>query len=817
MLLLALKFLLREWRAGELRILLAALIIAVTAITSIGFYTSRIEQGFTQQNTEILGGDLVVRSAIPIPTAWLQQAQQLQLKTAQRWLFPTVVMADKKLQLVNLKVVSESYPLYGQLRVTQQMTGKDQSQATAPPSGTIWVDARLLSLLNIKLGDQVTIGSAPFRVTHLITYEPDADNNWLNVAPRVLMNMADVAKTQTVQPGSRVQYQLLLAGSAGKIADFKQWLQPQLQLTQKIITLKDSQAQFKNVVQRAESYLQLAAIICVLLAGIAIAMCANRYSKRHYDACALLRCFGLTQKNIVSLYLLQLFIIGVIGSSLGCGLGYLAQMSLEQVFLNVFKLTLASISLSALLFGLASGLLILIGFALPPFLQLKNISPLQLLRREQVFAPLSILTVYGLALGAIAALLFWQSADHYLTLLILYGIAFTAAALYGASYGLLKLASLPRVYFASAWRYGLANLVRHAKSSTMQLLAFGLVLMVMLLLVIVRHDLLISWQQQIPLDAPNYFAINIQAAEVKPLSELLAQQQVKTTQIYPVVRGRLTALNNQAIMNAVPVAARGNNALHRELNLTWTMQLSEDNQIVRGQWWQAADAGERLVSVEVKLARELGIQLNDLLTFQIGDQKVTAKVTNLRSLEWDSFRPNFFIIFPTGVLEGFPVAYMTSFYLTPQNKFVLTELVKHFPSVTLLDVDAILQKVRDVISKASFAVEYLLLFTLLAGVAVLYATLAATRDERLYEGAILHTLGATRRYIQTIFLAEFVSLGLLAGLLGALGANGLAAILARSVFDLDYHVNVGLFLLTVFAGVVLVSGLGWMATRRLIK
>lgn len=814
---LSLKLLRRDWRSGELTVLLSALILAVTALTTLYFYTDRIGRGLEQQAVQLLGGDLVVRTPNIQPRTWLEQAQKLELRTAQIYLFPSMVIANQRLQLASIKAVTSTYPLYGNITINKTAQAQPTETNTIPPAGNIWVDARLLALLNIKLGDYVSIGAAKFKVDAVINTLPDTETNWLNIAPTVLMNAVDLAKTQIIQPGSRVDYELFIAGNVEKIKQFKTWLQPQLTPEQKLVDVKNNQSVLKNNLQKADNYLTLANMICVLLAGLAIIMTAQRYVRRHYDTSALLRCLGLIQKQVIYIYAYQLFVIGLTGSVIGCFLGYLCQSGFALIFADWLKFSLPAARFTSALTGLMFGFIILMGFALPPFLSLQKITAIRILRRDLKTPASSILWIYGSIISAIYLILWQQTADHRLALWLLYGFSFTAIVLYACASGLIKLLRIAGSSGGINWRYGIANLARYSRTSTVQLVAFGLVITVLLLITLIRNDLLNTWQENLPQNTPNYFVINIQPTEVNPLEQLLAKYQIKSTGIYPMVRGRLTELNQIAIQQAIPPEAKNHNALNRELNLSWTSLLPKENKIVQGQWWAVQDESKPIISLENKLAQELGIKLGDKLSFQIGDQKVTATVVNLRSLEWSSFQPNFYVIFPPHVINNLPTTYITSFYVDINHRQVINQLIQLFPGTTIIDVASVLNQVREMIGKIALAVEYLLLFTLLAGIVVLYAVLHANRDERLQQMALLRTLGANQKQLKTMVLAEFISLGLLAGILGALSSTLIASVLAVKIFNLSGHFNLGVVVMGLLIGTSLIGLIGYWATRRIVS
>lgn len=814
---LALKFLLREWRSGELYILITALIIAVAALSSISFYTDRVTRALNDQAVELLGGNLVVNSATKIPSQWVRQSQVNHLNQTQIIYFPTVAVAGQQLQLVDVKAVTPSYPLVGNLRTKNNINQSDQINHGIPNVGTIWIDSRLLSLLNVTVGSKITIGVHTFTIAQILTYEPDVESNVFTIAPRVLMNQADIDKTEVIQPGSRVTYSLLLTGKDNDLQNYKKWLVPNLTSHQKLLGLKEGRPRIQNTLQRAENFMHLAVVMCVVLAGIAIGVTARRYAQRHAQSVALLRCLGLKQRQILNIYFIQFIILGILGSTIGCIIGYFSQLLLAHIFVGWFNINLPAVVWSSILVAIITGLCILLGFTMAPLMHLKTISPMRIFSRELYPMPPSTLLTYAGAIVVIGGFLLLHTENWQFTLLLLYGIAFTVLVLYWVGYGFIHLTHLLTPTVGITWRYGITNLARRSNANIIQLVAFGLVIMTALLLYILRNDLIQTWQQQIPANAPNYFAINIEPNDVNAIQQLLLQQHVVTSGIYPMVRGRLITLNGKPIKQAVPPEQINNNALNRELNLSWTMQLPSDNKIVQGSWWTSHEINRPLVSMEVNLANALTIQKGDVLGFQVGDQQLQATVFSLRSLRWDSFHPNFYMIFPPGVIDKLPATYITSFYLSPSQKTVLTALVKQFPSITIIDIAQLLAQTQTVIDSITKAIKYILIFTFIAGLAILYASLQVSLDERLHESAIMRALGASRKQLRMIFATEFIVLGLLAGLLGAMCASLIAWLIAYRFLDIIYTVNYIYWFYGVILGGCVIGIAGLWGVRSVIK
>lgn len=817
---LAARLLKRDWRAGEIQALLFALAIAAATTTAITAFSERLRLAFGEQTGELLGADLVVESSRPIPAAWLAQADARALRRTGAVEFASMAVADSGLQLVGVKAVGDDYPLRGAVRVAAEPYGVESPATEMPAPGTLWIESRLFAMLNLRLGDSLRLGEADFRIAQVLGFEPSRGGDILNLSPRVLMHLDDLSRTQLIQPGSRVSYRALFAGDAERIAAFRHWLEPQLAEQDRLVDARTGRPAIGNALDKAERYLGLASLVAIGLAGVAVAMAARRYSLRHYDTSAMLRCLGAVQRDIVALYLWQMLLLGLAGSAVGAALGWLAQLGLVQLLAGLLPLTPPQAGPWPLLLGVATGLVTLAGFALPPVLRLREVPPLRVLRRDLAPLPPRAWLVYGLALLTLFALMWRYTGDAQLTLLIAGGAAASVLLLFGLALLLLRAARQIRQVRQGAgttWRFGVNSLWRRGASSVGQIAAFGLVIMAMSLTALLRTDLLESWQTQLPDDAPNQFAINILPEARIAFAKFLTQEGIHSAPVYPVVRGRLTAINGTSVRQAVTKEAQDNNALHRDLNLTWSTKLPEDNRIVAGEWLtEITDKGVP-VSVEAKLAERLGLKLGDELEFIVADQTLSAHIASLRSVEWDSFRPNFYMIFPPGVLEQFPGSAMTSFYLAPGQQAVLQRLVAQFPAVTVLDVGALLAEVRRIFEQVTLAVEYILVFVLLASFAVLFAVLAASHDERIQEGALLRALGASRRQVRSGHLAEFALLGLLAGLLAAAGTELIAWLLYTRVFHLDYAWHWPVWFAAPLCGMTVIALAGLWGTRTVLS
>ena len=806
----------RDWQAGELRVLAAALLIAVASVAAVGFFTDRIQQAMERKASELLGADLVVSAANPLPTALAEAAHQHGVQTAETLHFRSVVMADDQLQLTEVKAVGPGYPLRGVLQISDQAFGPARTVTTIPATGQVWVDERLLQVLGRSLGDTLQLGARPFRIAQVLAHEPDRAGQLFSLAPRLLLNQADIPATGLIQPGSRVEYRLLLAGEPAALRRFQAWIKAESALPSgaKLQGVREARAELRVALDRAHRFLNLAMLVNVILAGVGVAIAARRFATRHWDSVAILRCVGATQTLIIRLFFLELLWLALLASTAGLVVGYLTQYGLSGILGTLFSQTeLPPPSWRPVGPALLTGFITLLGFGLPPLWRLREVPPLRVLRRDLGPTDPRVLALYSPAVVATAALLIWQAGEWRLALYVCAGVAGTVLALSLAAWGLVRGLHLLRGRVGVAWRFGLANIARRGVGSAVQIVALGLGLMALLVLTLVRADLLAGWRDSLPPDAPNHFLINIQPNDVDQVRAWLSEHGLPHVDLFPMVRGRLTAVNQRPVSAEDYQEPRAKRLIEREFNLSWATELQPDNHLVAGRWWQPSDHGQGMASVEQDLAETLGIALGDTLRFQVAGQDLVAQVTSLRRVDWDSFRANFFVVFPPGVLETYPATWMTSFYLPAAQKPILAELVRQHPSVTVLDVEALISKVREIMDRVTAAVEYVFLFTLAAGLVVLYAAIQATQDERRFESAVLRTLGARRAVVRESLLAEFATLGLLAGVLAAAAATVLSFVLARAVFDFPYHWNLWVWLLGAGAGMVGVSLAGWLGAR----
>lgn len=813
---LAARQLLRDARAGELRVLFFALLVAVAASSAIGYFSARLNDAMLLRASEFLAADLRLSGSSPASQEQIDAGLKLGLDHAQAVEFSSVVAAADGIQLASVKAANSRYPLRGELRSAAEPYAPEEV-GSGPRPGEAWAEARLMVALNLKIGDELEIGAKTLRLSRVLTYDPDTAGDFYSLTPRVLMHLDDLAATEVVQPGSRVRFRELWRGDADTLAAYRQAVEAGLEPNQRLDDARDGNRQVGGALGRAERYLNLASLAAVLLAGVAVALSSARFAARRFDASALLRCLGLSRREALALFGLQLALLGLVACLIGALLGWAGQHVLFYLLRGLIPDDLPPADLWPALAGMATGLVALAGFALPPLAALGRVPPLRVLRRDMLPLPASSWLVYGAALIALGLIMWRLSLDLRLTLALLGGGLLAALLLGGLL--LLGLQSLRRLLQRAAlpWRLGLGQLLRHPLAAAGQSLAFGLILLAMALIALLRGELLDTWQDQLPEDAPNHFALNVLPAERDAFAARLAELSPHPAPLYPVVPGRLIMINGEPVRQLVTKESRGERAIQRDLSLTWAEDLPSDNLITAGNWWGAAHASELPgVSVESELAESLQLKLGDQLRFNVGGIERDAQVTSLRQVDWDSFQPNFYMIFEPQTLQDLPATYLTSFYLPPGQDAELVALSRAFPSVTLLQVDALLAQLRSILAQVTLAIEYVLLFVLAAGITVLLAGLQATLDERIRQGALLRALGAERKLLISARRAEFGLLGAAAGLLAALGCELVSFLLYRYAFDMSWQPHPWLLLLPLI-GALLIGLAGVLGTRRALN
>ena len=813
---LAGRFLARDWRSGEVLILFAALVVAVAAMSAVTFFTDRVRGAVSQQAGEALAADLRVESINPLPTEMRDAAARRGLSTAAVVSFRSVVAAGETTSLADVRGVSAGYPLRGVVQVAERLAGQPEDAVGIPARGEVWAEPSLIARLGSAVGDELEVGQLRLRIVRTLEFRPDEGWRLMEIAPTVLLNYDDVLASGLLAPGSIAQYVGLYAGDGPAIAVFREDLATLLRPQDELEDFRDGRPEVGAAVANAERFLVLAALVSVLLGGVAVAMAARRFVARRLDAVALMKCLGARHREVLRLNVLQLLILVVAAGVLGCLIGLVAQFGLTALLADFIEAQLPPPSLQGAVLGPLTALAVAIGCALPPLLQLGGVPPARVLRNDIGPPPLRYTTIYGVAAVAVTALLYVLFGDFELIAYVIGGAVGTFFVLYFA--GRLLVLALQRVRggVGVAWRYGIANVARRGRESSVQVVAFGIGLMVLLLLTSVRTELMAEWQATLPEGAPNHFLINIQPAESEALTASLFAAGVAEPELTPLVRARMSHINGVPVDDYEAASEFGRRELDDETNLTWSAVLPPGNELASGEWWDGAPDLPQ-VSLEEGLREGIGLKLGDEITYAIGGESLTVRLTSTRNVQWESFRPNFFMVLSPGAIEGFAHTYITSLFVAPEQRRVTVDLVRQFPSVSVLDIGAVLDQVRRSMDRAALAVQYVFLFTLAAGVMVLLAAIQSTRDERMFESAVLRTLGARRSVVLQGVAAEFTALGLLAGTLAAVGAAAIGYLIATRLFQLEFVPGITLWLGGLVAGAVVVGVSGTLAVRSVIN
>ncbi len=822
---LALRMLLRDWRSGELRLLAVALVLAVASVTSVGFFTDRVGRALVRDAHQLLGADLVLVSDYPWQPEIAAEITRRGLERARAVNFISMVQlsggGDEASQLAGLKAVTENYPLRGRLRVAPGLNLPDAPAEQGPARGAVWLDERLTSALGVKPGVRVRLGRAEFTVAAVLTLEPERSANFFNIAPRLMMHVEDVAVTGLVQTGSRVRYYLYAAGAPEQIAAFEAWAKARLERGQRVDNLESGRPEVRAAIERAERFLGLAALLAAVLAGVAIALGTRRFVERHLDGCAVMRCLGATQRRLLMLHSAEFAALGMVACAAGCAVGFGTQWLFAYWLSDLIRAPLPLPSLLPAVQGVLVGIVLLLGFALPPLLQLKGVPAVRVIRREAGTPRRPTMVAYACGFGAFAGLLLWQAGDLRLGGYVVAGFSVAACAFAGIAWLALRALTGARLITllargSATLRYGFANLRRHARGNAVQVASLALGLTALLLLTVTRGDLVDAWRRTAPPDAPNRFVLNIQGDQLEAVKLFFADHRVTVPDLYPMVRGRLIAINGREVRDSDYADERAKRLIEREFNLSYMEGPPAHNVVSAGQWFPAGEGGEGELSVEEGIARTLGFRLGDALTYSVGGETFTARVTSLRRLRWDSMKVNFFVIAPPWLLERFPASFISAFRIEPEQETLMNQLAAQFPNLTVVDVGAAVRQVQSVIDQLILAVQCVFFFALAAGLVVLYAALVSTEDERRREAALMRVVGASRGQVTGTQRAEFLAMGLLAGVLATVGAAAIGEVVASRAFDLDLPWSWQLWIGGPIAGVALLSLNAWLSARKVL-
>jgi putative ABC transport system permease protein len=817
---------LRDLRAGELRLLVLAVVLAVAALSAVGFFADRLNAGLTRDARQLLGGDAVVASDQPAPAEFVERAHALGLQTATTATFPSMGRApDDKggaARLVAVKAVSEAYPLRGALQLKSAPDGPEQPTRQAPPRGEVWVDAGVLDALNLTLGDTLLLGDAGLRIGRIIAIEPDRGTGFVNLAPRVMLHEADLPATGLIQPASRVTYRLAVAAPPGgdaKVTAFVNWAEERIRSAGlrglRVESFETGRPEMRQTLDRAHKFLNLVALLAALLAAVAVGIAARDFATRHLDDCAILRVLGAPQRTIAAVYLLEFGSVGLVASAIGVALGFAVHHVFVWLLSGLVDAALPMPGVMPGLFGAGVGLTLLLGFGLPPVLQLARVPPLRVIRRDVGAPKAASLGVLAAAGIGFAALLLAVSSDLKLGLITVGGFAgamLAFALLSWVAVGVLRRA-VPEARAPRWLVLATRQIAARPAFAVLQVSALSIGLLALVLLVLLRTDLIASWRQATPPDAPDRFVINVLPDQAQAFQQTLREAGVARYDWFPMIRGRLVAVNGREVTPDSYAEDRARRLVDREFNLSHAAQPPSHNKVVAGKW----TPDERgAFSVEEGLAQTLGLKLGDTLRFDIGGQVEEGRITSLRKVDWGSMRVNFFVMFPRAELPDLPATYISAFRAPAQPGFD-GRLARDFPNITDIDVSASIGQVQRVLDQVIRAVEFLFGFTLAAGLVVLFAAVVATREARAREFAVMRAMGASGRLLQQVQRAELLGVGALAGLLASGAAVAVGWGLAKYAFEFQWSASPWVPLAGVVAGALLAWAAGWWALAGVLR
>ncbi len=822
----------RDLRAGELRLLIVAVTLAVAALTAVGFFADRLKGGLQRDARQLLGGDAVLRSDEITPAVFIAKAKALGLQTAASVSFPTMARATDAdggaTKLAAFKAVPAGYPLRGSLLVSSTADGKAEKTRDIPAPGTVWADPSLLDALGLKIGQTLLMGDASFKVTRIITQEPDRGAGFISFSPRAMINTADVAATNLIQPASRTNYRFAVAGDDQAVAEFVKWANAEIKKPfeqsgirgVRLESLESGSPEMKQTLDRAEKFLNLVALLAALLSAVAVAIVARGFAAKHLDDCAMLRVLGQPQRTIAAAYGFEFVLAGLFASALGVAIGFAVHYGFVLLLAGLVETALPAATVWPVLFGMGMGLTLLLAFGLPPVLQLASVPPLRVIRRDVGNLKPASIAVLGVGMLGFAALLVAASSDLKLGLIAVGGFAGAVLLFAAASYAAVRLlrASVNEDVAPRWLVLATRQLSARPVYAVVQTSALAVGLLALMLLVLLRTDLVDSWRKATPPDAPNRFIINVQPEQSEAFKKALADGGVTKYDWYPMIRGRLVAVNNKPITPDDFLEDRAKNLVSREFNLSNAAQQPAHNQTVAGQW-TVEEKGA--ISVEEGIAKTLRLKLGDTLSFDIGGQVSSAKITSLRKVDWGSMRVNFFVMYPVAEVTDVPVSYISAFKAPPTaakgvQSFDNT-LVRAFPNITNVDTTSTLAQVQRVLDQVIRAVEFLFGFTLAAGLVVLFAAITATREERAREFAIMRAVGARASLLRQVQRAELAGVGLLAGFLASVVALAVGWGLARYVFDFAWTGSWTVPLMGSLAGAALALAAGWWGLRSVLN
>lgn len=809
----ALRRLRRSWRSGELLIMAIALVIAVAAVSAVGLFSQRVRSALSNQSGDTLGADLIFSSRDAFPSDLIDSIRANAAALTPVTQFPSAVLNGDATALASVKTVGKEYPLRGILRITDQPFAVARQAQGIPASGEAWVDLKLWTTLGLKTGDVVQAGASRFRVTAIIDSEPDRGGGFMDLAPRFLINAADLPASQLLGPGSRAQYTLMVTGNDTQRAALMAMELPQ---GVRRVSPQDARPEVRNAINRAGQFLDIAVLAATLLAAAAIALSAHQHGTKLRDEIALLKCLGARQRFLAVALILNLLLLGVAAGVVGAAIGWAAQSAIAQLLSSVLALELPAVSLTPVFYAWGLGLLMLLGFAVPPILQARRVPPIRVFQRNLGDGGMTRLVSVVAAL-TVGAMLWLQTGEAKLAVYVLGGTLATLATLAALAWLLIRMLKPLKQTVGASWRFGLGNISRRRGSTVAQVVALGMALHALLLITVVRQDLLVTWRAQLPPDTPNQFLINIQTEQLPAIRKFFADRGYPQLELAPMARGRLAAINGKPARAEDFDDPETQRWINRDFNLSSADVLRPDNKLASGEWWGPAGHGQPWLSLDKYAVERLKLKLGDRITLDFAGTPLEFTVRSTRTVRWDSFKPNFFLLTPTGVLDGVPQQWITSFYLPPGKNQLLRDLIAAFPNVTPLDIGAAMAQVRGIMDRIINAVEFIFLFALAAGLTVLLAAIESTRSDRVRETGLLRALGASSRVIMHGLLAEYAVLGVLAGAVSAVAAQIVAWVLASNVFNIPYGPRPLIWLAGALTGCFIVTLLGWLSLRRVLR
>jgi putative ABC transport system permease protein len=849
---LSLTMLWRDWQGGELKLLFLALVMAVTSVTGIALFTDRLEQALLLESANMLAADRVLSGRREAPPEWIEEARTLGLQTAETISFTSMAFSDTGNMLVSAKAVSDAYPLRGEIIAADEPFVRGYPVAGGPPPGEVWLESRVLPALNVSVGDNVYVGEAELRIGRVIVVEPDRQQGGMvdNAGPRLMLNIADVPATNVIQLGSRVSYRYLFAGDLALLDVYSSWLRDESEGRFRLRDVRDESEEVSDALNKAESFLLLGSLFAVLLAGVAIALTAKRYSERHFDYVAILKTLGCTSNQITTIYVSIQLALAAIAIVAGSILGWLIHHLILRLLSAIIMVELPAASFQPFVIGALTALICLLSFALPPLMALRHTSPLRVLRKDLDQNRIGANVPYMFGIVGSIFLIFWYSQDLVLTSILVASVAGIVVLLSAISYFLLQSSGSVGMKAGSAWKLAMSATRRRRKQNVLQVLVFSITIMSLLILTLLRTELIDDWQAQLPENTPNQFMMNVTQPQIDGIRAFFQENGIQGNDFFPIMAARPVTINGEPprprrdeddersnvterasaqTQDEVP----GSNAEGQEQGadgngqqrqggrvgtrqVTWTDQLPPDNQITAGQWWYENQRPGQ-VSVDEEYAGWLGIELGDRVEFEANRQFFEVEVTSLRSVRWDNMQPNFYFIFSPGTVDHLGATYLSTARMEQEQKILLNELIRRFPTIVVIEIDALIEQIQNIIAQVTSAIELISVLVLACGALVLLSCVNATLDERFRENAILRTLGAGQRLILSSLAIEFATIGFVAGIIATVGAEGSLFYLQEFVFEQDFTPHYWAWIAGPLIGMVLIGLLGLNSTRKVVS